>query len=85
MIDSFGEKKGVKIHVDEKEKTDFLEALLFCYLDPSMSFIKGMVTLKKATTPRRYKESKCCTTQITMLYVIHHSVDVKISIWLVSC
>lgn len=66
MIDSFGEKKDVKIHVDEKEKADFLEALLCCYLDPSMFFIKGMVTLNKATTTRWYKEYKCCNTQITI-------------------
>jgi hypothetical protein len=44
-----------------------LKAILCCRIDPSMFFMKGMESLKKAAEEPLYDESKGCTKEFTTL------------------
>jgi hypothetical protein len=54
-------------NVMDEEDAELLEAILYRHTDPSMFFMKGMESLKKAAKEPLYDESKGCTKEFTML------------------
>ena len=51
----------------DEEDAELLDAILCRHTDPSMFFMKGMESLKKAAEEPLYDESKGCTKEFTML------------------
>jgi hypothetical protein len=54
-------------NVMDEEDAKLLEAMLHRHTDPSMFFMKGMESLKKAKKETLYDESKGCTEEFTTL------------------
>jgi hypothetical protein len=54
-------------NVMDEEGAELLEAILHRHTDPSVFFMGGMKSLKKATEEPLYNESKRCTKEFTML------------------
>jgi len=59
------ESKFTSIKMNKRKS--FVALLHRCYLEPSIFFMKGAVTLKKAATEPLYKESKGWTKEFTTL------------------
>jgi hypothetical protein len=55
-------------NVMDEEDAKLLEAMLCRHTDPSMFFMKGMESLKKAAEEPLYDESKGCTKEFTTLH-----------------
>jgi len=65
-----GGNQGVRTNV-ATDDAKFLEAMLRRHVeDPSMFFIKGMEALMKEAEEPLYNESKGCTKEFTMLWVV---------------
>ena len=61
------ERTHVLPNVMDEEDAELLEAMLRRHTDPSMFFMKGMESLKKAVEEPLYDESKGCTKEFTTL------------------
>jgi hypothetical protein len=64
------ERTHVLPNVMVEEDAELLEEMLHRHTDPSMFFMKGMESLKKAAEEPLYDESKGCTKEFTLWSVL---------------